>query len=78
MLDGDGLKIKRLLLDGASLDINANFVTPDRLTIASPPDELFTLEIETELNPSANTQLMGLYRTGSAIAANARRKAFAA
>src|SRR5579863_662576 len=65
VLDGDGLTVKRLVLDGKALDPHANFVTPNELTIAAPPPEPFTLEIETELNPSANTQLMGLYRSGS-------------
>ena len=37
--------------------------TPDSLTIAQPPNAPFRLEIETLLNPSANTQLMGLYRS---------------
>jgi aminopeptidase N len=36
---------------------------PDRLTIAQPPPRPFSLEIETVLDPSANTQLMGLYRS---------------
>ncbi len=76
VLDGDGLKIKRLLLDGAPLDINANFVTPDRLTIAGPPHEPFSLEIETELNPAANTQLMGLYRSGSAYCTQCEAEGF--
>ncbi len=76
MLDGDGLKVKRLLLDGAPLDINANFVTPDRLTIAAPPHEPFSLEIETELNPAANTQLMGLYRSGSAYCTQCEAEGF--
>ncbi len=76
VLDGDALKLKRLLLDGAPLDINANFVTPDRLTIASPPHEPFSLEIETELNPAANTQLMGLYRSGSAYCTQCEAEGF--
>jgi aminopeptidase N len=76
VLDGDGLKLKRLTLDGAALDVNANFVTSDRLTIASPPNEPFTLEIETELNPSANTQLMGFYRTGSAYCSQCEAEGF--
>ncbi len=76
VLDGDGLKLKRLLLDGAPLDVNANFVTPDRLTIAGPPHEPFSLEIETELNPSANTQLMGLYRSGSAYCTQCEAEGF--
>ena len=42
----------------------ANYVaTPDNLTIAQPPNGPFTLEIETLVDPTANTQLSGLYRT---------------
>ena len=76
VLDGDGLTLKRLKLDDTRLDIKANFVTPDRLTIASPPQEPFTLEIETELDPPANTQLMGLYRTGSAYCSQCEAEGF--
>jgi aminopeptidase N len=76
VLDGDGLKLKRLLLDNAPLDIKANFVTPERLTIAAPPQEPFTLEIETELNPAGNTQLMGLYRSGSAYCSQCEAEGF--
>ena len=76
VLDGDGLKLKRLLLDNTPLDIKSNFVTPDRLTIASPPQEPFTLEIETELNPAGNTQLMGLYRSGSAYCSQCEAEGF--
>jgi len=39
--------------------------TPDRLTIAQPPHRPFRLEIETLVDPSANTQLSGLYRSGA-------------
>ena len=43
----------------------SNYVaTPDRLTIAQPPQRPFRLEIETVVDPSANTQLTGLYRSG--------------
>ena len=37
--------------------------TPDGLTIAQPPHRPFTLEIETLVDPQANTQLSGLYRS---------------
>ena len=36
---------------------------PDGLTIAQPPHRPFTLEIETLVDPQANTQLSGLYRS---------------
>lgn len=75
-LDGDSLIPKRIVLDGAELDVRANFVTPDRLTIASPPQRAFTLEIETEIDPSANTYLMGLYRSGSAYCTQCEAEGF--
>ena len=70
-LDGDGLAVKTIMLDGAILDPQNGqawngFVTPDALVLNTPPQRPFVLEIETEINPSANTQLMGLYRSGSA------------
>jgi aminopeptidase N len=75
-LDGDGLVAKRIVLEGAELNVKANFVTPDRLTIASPPQRAFTLEIETEIDPSANTFLMGLYRSGSAYCTQCEAQGF--
>ena len=65
VLDGDGLDLRGLKLDGAALPPEQFVATPDRLTIAQPPQRLFRLEIETVLDPSANTQLSGLYRSGA-------------
>jgi aminopeptidase N len=64
VLDGDGLNLVSLTLDGSPLPPERYAATPDSLTIAQPPYAPFRLEIETLLNPSANTQLMGLYRSG--------------
>ena len=63
MLDGDGLTLTSLKLDGEMLPTDRYAATPDGLTIAQPPQRPFTLEIETLVNPSANTQLSGLYRS---------------
>jgi aminopeptidase N len=63
VLDGDGLRLTGLRLNGDDLPAERYLVTPDRLTIAQPPQGPFRLEIETELDPSANTRLMGLYRS---------------
>jgi len=60
VLDGDGLELVRLELDGAPLPEGAYSVSPQRLAIDSVP-ERFTLRVVTALNPSANTALMGLY-----------------
>ena len=47
VLDGDGLVLKSLALDGAALPAEQYVATADRLTIAQPPPRPFRLEIET-------------------------------
>jgi aminopeptidase N len=63
VLDGDGLSLASLRIDGAEPGPDSYLVTPDQLTIPQPPNKPFTLEIETVVDPSANTQLSGLYRS---------------
>ena len=63
VLDGDGVTLTGLKLDGTALPADSYVATPDSLTIAQVPNRPFTLEIETLVDPTANTQLSGLYRT---------------
>ena len=63
VLDGDELSLIAVTLDGATMARDSFEATPQALTIAKPPAGPFTLVIETRLDPSANTKLMGLYRT---------------
>jgi aminopeptidase N len=63
VLEGDGLELNGLTLDGMGVANDARTVTPDRLTIHTPLADPFVLEIVTALNPSANKALMGLYRS---------------
>ena len=63
VFDGDGLSLVSVKIDGALLPTDRYIATADRLTIAQPPHRPFTLEIETLVNPEANTQLSGLYRS---------------
>jgi aminopeptidase N len=65
VLDGDELTLRSLALDGKPLPKDDYVATPDRLTIAQPPHRPFELEIETVVDPTNNTQLMGLYRAGA-------------
>src|ERR1700680_3632812 len=60
VLDGEELRLKSLALDGKPWPAESFVATPDRLTIAQPPNRPFQLEIETVVDPSANTHLMGL------------------
>jgi aminopeptidase N len=64
VLDGDGISLLGLAIDGAALDPGAFSATPNSLTIHAPPTaKQFVLRIETETSPSTNTALMGLYRS---------------
>ena len=75
-LNGDGLVAKLVELDGQALDLSTGIATPERLTIAAPPSRPFTLVVETVVNPSANSQLMGLYRSGSAYCTQCEAEGF--
>ncbi len=62
VLDGDALKMTGLLFDQQELGPDRFTATPESLTIHDlPATAPFEITITTELNPSANTQLMGLY-----------------
>ncbi len=63
VLDGDEVSLKALALDGRVLDTAEFEASPQALTISQPPRQPFALTIETEINPTANTKLMGLYRS---------------
>jgi aminopeptidase N len=76
VLDGDGLVAEAITLDGAALDLDSGFVTADRLTLEAPPQRPFSLLIETSLDPTANSQLMGLYKSGSAYCTQCEAEGF--
>jgi aminopeptidase N len=76
VLDGEDLNLKSLAVDGKPLP-KENFVaTPDKLTIAQPPNRPFELEIETVVDPTGNTQLMGLYRAGATYCTQCEAEGF--
>ncbi len=63
VLNGRGLALKKIQLDGQPLSEHDYKFEAGLLTIIPVPDR-FTLEIETEINPAANTELSGLYLSG--------------
>ncbi|MBW8786953.1 MAG: aminopeptidase N [Rhizobium leguminosarum] len=64
VLDGDELTLSGLLLDQVELDPSRYNATPESLTVRDLPESApFELTITTIINPEANTELMGLYRT---------------
>jgi aminopeptidase N len=61
VLDGEGLVLEGVKLDGEALSGRVIKADEHALRVSSPPDAPFTLEIETRCNPSANKALSGLY-----------------
>ena len=62
-LDGEGLTLESLALDGRPVSPDAYAVDAKSLTIWAVPGHPFDLEIVTSCDPDANTALSGLYRS---------------
>ncbi len=75
-LDGGGLVFHGAFLDGQPLRADAVAVTPDAFTLLAPVGDTFTLEIETEIDPQANTQLEGLFRTSNTYCTQCEAEGF--
>ena len=76
VLDGDELTLENLQLDGKSLGSNEYVATASSLTLNSLPSKPFLLTIETRINPSANTKLMGLYRSSGTYCTQCEAEGF--
>jgi aminopeptidase N len=76
VLDGDGLSLVSLKIDGDVLPPENYVATPDSLTIPQVPNRPFTLEIETRVDPTANTQLSGLYRSSGTYCTQCEAEGF--
>ncbi|MDT2024236.1 aminopeptidase N [Methylocella sp. CPCC 101449] len=76
LLDGDGLNGKLVGIDGTPPAQDSFRIGPDQLELFDPPRQPFTLDIETTVDPTANTQLMGLYRSGAAYCTQCEAEGF--
>ncbi len=77
ILDGDDLKLVDIRIDGAPLGDNAYMASPERLEIRGLPEGgRFTLEITTEINPTLNRQLTGLYRSSGVYCTQCEAEGF--
>jgi len=76
VLDGEDLTLRALSLDGKPMAADAFVATPDKLTIAQPPQRPFELAIETMVDPTNNTQLMGLYRAATTYCTQCEAEGF--
>ncbi len=76
VLDGDELALTGLKLNGAEVPDTDYDCAPDRLQINRPPDDPFELTIITQLDPDANTKLMGLYRSSGTFCTQCEAEGF--
>ncbi|RUV98104.1 aminopeptidase N, partial [Mesorhizobium sp. M1A.F.Ca.IN.020.04.1.1] len=76
-LDGDGLKLLSVAIDGQVLPEADYQATPDQLIIPTPPAaRRFELRLETEVAPSSNEALMGLYRSNNVYCTQCEAEGF--
>ncbi|MET2827707.1 aminopeptidase N [Mesorhizobium shangrilense] len=77
VLDGDGLTLLRVEIDGRPLEPADYMATPDQLTITTvPATPRFQLVIETEVAPAGNETLMGLYRSSNVYCTQCEAEGF--
>ncbi|MGM3192542.1 aminopeptidase N [Dickeya dadantii subsp. dieffenbachiae] len=72
-LDGEGLKLLSVQVDGQ--DWQAHRVLAGGLELTGLPEK-FTLRIETEISPAANSALEGLYQSGDALCTQCEAEGF--
>ena len=76
VLDGERITLMSLALDGAALQPGQYHAGQQSLTIPEVPQTAFTLEIVTTCNPSANTELSGLYVSGGVFCTQCEAEGF--
>ena len=62
-LDGEGLKLEQIKLDGRVMSAADYSISDTTLTVPHVPDKPFALDITTIIDPEANKALQGLYRS---------------
>jgi len=74
-LDGEALELLALRLDGRALEPGDYTADDTGLTLHRAPDA-FTLEVETRIDPAANTALEGLYLSGGNLCTQCEAEGF--
>lgn len=75
VLDGEAIDLVSVEIDGRQLKRSEYRLTQDKLILEETPD-VFTLNIESKCNPSANTTLMGLYVSGGRFCTQCEAEGF--
>ena len=75
ILDGEGLQLLSLEIDGKALSENAYTTDKQSLNITQVPEK-FELHIQTQIAPSKNTSLNGLYQSGDMLCTQCEAQGF--
>src|SRR3990167_6114512 len=75
VLNGERLKAVSVALDGKVLGDGERTIDAEYLTVPNVPDA-FVLETEVEIDPAANTALMGLYMSGGRFCTQCEAEGF--
>jgi aminopeptidase N len=76
VLDGDELILRTVTLDGEPLPADRYEASPQLFTLLDPPRRPFRLTFETEVDPTGNTRLMGLYRSSGVYCTQCEAEGF--
>ena len=74
-LDGDGLQLLSVAIDGRELGNNEYRASEDELEIFDMPKSC-RVQVKTQINPEAESSLMGLYRSGGAYCTQCEPEGF--
>ncbi|RUO41074.1 aminopeptidase N [Pseudidiomarina aestuarii] len=74
-LDGEQLQLESVAIDGRELDASQYEVSPSKLVIADVPEHC-ELTIVTQINPSTNTALEGLYLAADSFCTQCEAEGF--
>jgi len=75
VLDGHGIRLERICIDGAPIAATAYVQGEHTLTIAQVPDA-FSLEIVGTIVPATNKALQGLYASGTSLCTQCEAEGF--
>lgn len=75
VLDGKGLELVSVSIDGRRLEAGSYELGEETLTLTNLPGE-FTLEIENTFSPEKNTELEGLYLSGTMLCTQCEAEGF--
>jgi aminopeptidase N len=76
VLEGEEVILESVMLQGNVLESDAFDLSPTQLILKNPPRRSFQLTLVTLINPTTNTQLMGLYRSGGMYATQCEAEGF--